>query len=72
MRIKLREARERAFLTQEELVERTGLTKASISRIENGLHEPRIKTVRKLAEALGVDPASLIDEVRPAVGETEA
>lgn len=60
MRIKLREARERQFVTQQELAERTGLTEATISRIENGLNQPRISTVRRLADALGVQPEELV------------
>jgi len=60
MEIRLRELRERKFLTQDELAERTGMTRANISRLENGLQRPRISTVRKLATALGVEPDDLI------------
>lgn len=61
MRIDLRSVRERKYVTQQELAERTGLTEATISRIENGLNQPRISTVRKLADALGVHPDELVD-----------
>ena len=61
MRVKLREVRERRFVTQAELSNRTGLTVANISRIENGVQRPRISTVRKLAEALGVEPEELVE-----------
>ena len=61
MKIRLREVRERKFITQEELAERTGITRANISRLENGLQRPRISTVRRLATALGVEPEELID-----------
>ena len=61
MRVKLRSVRERLFVTQEELAERTGMSRATISRIESGQQRPRISTVRKLAEALGVLPEALID-----------
>lgn len=57
---KLREARERRLLTQPELSELSGVMVATISRIENGLQQPRIPTVRKLAKVLGVDPEELI------------
>jgi transcriptional regulator with XRE-family HTH domain len=57
----LRSVRERLFVTQEELAERTGMSRASISRIESGQQRPRISTVRKLAAALGVSPETLID-----------
>ena len=61
MRVKLREVRQQRFVTQAELSERTGLTVANISRIENGTQRPRITTVRKLAEALGVGPEDLVE-----------
>lgn len=61
MRLHLREVRERKLVTQEELAERTGMTRANISRLENGLQRPRISTIRKLAEALGVHPDELVD-----------
>ena len=61
MRVKLREVRERRFVTQAELSNRTGLTVANISRIENGVQRPRISTVRKLAKALGVEPEELVE-----------
>ena len=60
MRLRLREWRERRLLTQRELAERVGMTPGSINRIERGVHRPRLGTVRKLAEALGVDPDELI------------
>ena len=60
MRVRLRQVRERLFVTQAELAERTGIAEATISRIENGLQRPRISTVRRLAEALGVSPEALI------------
>jgi transcriptional regulator with XRE-family HTH domain len=60
MEIRLREIREARFVTQAELSERTGITEATISRIEHGLQSPRISTIRKLAKALGVEPAELV------------
>ncbi len=58
---RLREARLRRMLTQQELAERAGTTEATVNRLENGLQRPRISTVRKLAEVLGVAPEELID-----------
>ena len=59
MRLRLQSVRERLFVTQEELSERTGMSRATISRLENHRQRPRISTVRKLAEALGVQPEAL-------------
>ena len=39
-------------LTQQELAERMGTTKAVISRIESGQHRTSTDTLRRLAEAL--------------------
>ncbi len=58
---KLRQARERRLITQPELADRSGVMVATISRIENGLQQPRIPTVRKLAKALGMEADELID-----------
>jgi len=60
MKIRLREVRERKLMTQDELAERTGVTKTTISRIENDRQAARIPTVRKLAAGLGVDPSELV------------
>lgn len=61
----LREARERALLTQEELANKSGVTVSTISRLENGLQSARISTIRKLAEAVGAESDDLIDWDRP-------
>ncbi len=51
---RVRAVREGRALTQQEVAERSGLGPEQISRIENGRRRPRAKTLRKLAEALGV------------------
>lgn len=45
-------ARQTAGLTQKELSERTGISQADISRLENGSRNPSLKLLEKLAEAL--------------------
>jgi transcriptional regulator with XRE-family HTH domain len=60
VQIRLREWRTRKALTQQELADRSGTTKANISRIESGEQLPRPATVRKLAEALGITTEQLI------------
>ena len=57
---KLRETRKRKLLTQQQLAERSGVGIATIIRIEGNQVEPRGSTIRKLAEALGVDPHELV------------
>ena len=58
---KLNQLRTQEALTQRDLSERTGLTLAAISRIEQNQVEPRLSTVRRLAEALGVHPSQLME-----------
>ncbi len=57
---KLRQLRRKAALSQQELAERSGMTQETISRLERGHHAARGRTVRKLADALGVEPKELI------------
>jgi transcriptional regulator with XRE-family HTH domain len=59
---RLRELRQRAFLTQVELGEKAGISEATINRLEQGKHDARISTVRKLAEVLGVSPSELVGQ----------
>jgi HTH-type transcriptional regulator/antitoxin HipB len=49
----LRQAREEARLTQEELADRDGTQKTAISRIENPAEDIKLSTIQKVAKALG-------------------
>lgn len=49
----LRQARENAGLTQEELATKLKTKKSAISRIENHAEDIRLSTLEKVAEALG-------------------
>jgi transcriptional regulator with XRE-family HTH domain len=49
-------------LTQAQLAERAGITTAAVARIERDENEPRMTTLRKLADALGVEPRELIED----------
>ena len=58
---RLRRVRERKLITQADLSAESGVTEATISRIENGQTGPtRPSTARKLAQVLGVDPVWLM------------
>jgi transcriptional regulator with XRE-family HTH domain len=57
---KLKEARTRELLTQHELAERSGVGVNTIIRIERNQVEPHFRTIRKLAEALGINPKALL------------
>ena len=60
---KLRSLRERRFISREELAEKVGSHRDHIGRLERGeVANPRIATIRKLAQALEVEPAELIED----------
>ncbi|HCV55956.1 MAG: helix-turn-helix transcriptional regulator [Galactobacillus timonensis] len=48
------EARNSEGLTQKELSQRTGITQADISRIENGTRNPSLEMLKRLAKGLGM------------------
>lgn len=48
------EARVSQNITQKELSERTGITQADISRIENSTRNPSLSMVKKLTRGLGL------------------
>jgi HTH-type transcriptional regulator/antitoxin HipB len=51
--VMLRQAREQAGITQEELAARIHTRKSAISRIENHADDIRLSTLRNIAQALG-------------------
>jgi len=51
----LRQAREAAGLTQEEVAKRLQTNKSAISRIENHADDVRLSTIQKYAEAVGTN-----------------
>ena len=57
---RLRELRRERVLSLRELEERSGVSYNTIWRIEDGRQGAHPRTVRKLAEALDVDPKELI------------
>lgn len=65
---RLRTLRLRRALSQRDLAARAGVSQVTIVRLERGEAEPRPSTVRKLAAALGVDPAELVGEPDTATG----
>lgn len=58
---RLRAVRERKVLTQLELAQKAGVTRATLSRLESGAENPYPSTIRKLARALGVEPEALME-----------
>jgi transcriptional regulator with XRE-family HTH domain len=58
---KLRTLRERRFLSHRDLAKRADVSPTTVLNLEAGRVEAQRRTVRKLAEALGVDPAELVE-----------
>jgi len=56
----LREQRLAKFLTQDELAERSGVSRPTINRIETAKAVPRPGTVRRLAQALELRPGDIV------------
>lgn len=51
----IRELREQQALSLDDMAERTGLSRVTINRVENGKQKPRPGTIRRIAKALGID-----------------
>ena len=59
---RLEDTRKQRVLTQAELAEKAGVALITVTRLENskGDANPRADTVRRLADALGVEPSWLL------------
>ena len=59
---RLKQLRRQRALSQQDLERMTGVVQSTISRLEANQRPARPSTVRKLAEALGVEPQELMKE----------
>lgn len=48
------DARKASGLTQKDLAERTGIAQGDISKLENGSANPSLRTLRRLADGMGM------------------
>ena len=73
----LRGLRQRAVLSQDQLAERSGVARDTISKLETGRRRAYPTTIRKLAAGLEVEPGLLFGSVEyhdtepPAEGSSE-
>jgi transcriptional regulator with XRE-family HTH domain len=58
---RVRRLRTERALSQTELAVAAGVTKLTVSRLERDVKFPHPKTLRSIAQALGVQPSDLID-----------
>lgn len=55
----IRERREREGLSQEDLALRADLDRTYVSGVERGVRNPTVRSILRIAEALGVQPSAL-------------
>jgi transcriptional regulator with XRE-family HTH domain len=65
----LRQLRERAGLSQEALAAKSGLDRTYISLLERAQRQPTLKTLARLADALGTSLAALAKKVEDRLNE---
>ena len=58
----VKEARQKAGLTQTDLAERSGISRVDISRIESGQINVTLRTMRKLAAALDLRVSQMLND----------
>jgi transcriptional regulator with XRE-family HTH domain len=61
---RLRDLRVQAGISQEELAARAGVHRTYLGGIERGERNPSVANLHKLAQALGVDLATLFEGVK--------
>jgi transcriptional regulator with XRE-family HTH domain len=58
--MRLKRLREERGLTQDRLAKRSGVSHGYLARLEIGMHDPSLSTLKKLAKALKVTVAELV------------
>ncbi len=59
--MQIKQLREQRGLTQERLAKKAGLSLGYLARLEIGMHDPSLSTMVKLAKALKVTVAELVE-----------
>jgi transcriptional regulator with XRE-family HTH domain len=49
-------------MTQEQLARKAGISPAALVRIERNQSDPHVSTIRKVADALGIDARRLVED----------
>jgi transcriptional regulator with XRE-family HTH domain len=58
---RIKALRQRRGMTQEELAEKAGIGRSYLARLETARQDPTLSTLEKLAKALGVKVAKLVE-----------
>lgn len=62
MKVRLKEARLKSGMTQQELAYKSGISRVTIVMIENNYsHSPNFRTINRLARALSINPRELVN-----------
>jgi DNA-binding XRE family transcriptional regulator len=61
-----------AGVTQDDIAKKAGIARPNVSRLESGKHTPSLSTLQKLADALGVPLAQVIEHDAVNVDQTES
>ncbi len=61
----VRESRKRRGVSQEQLALDAGMKRSYVSDLERGQRNPSVRALGRLAEALGVEPATLLANPTP-------
>lgn len=61
---RLREVRQKVGLSQDGLAREADVHPTSIGRLERGGREPRLTTLLRLADGLGVEPGELVNGLK--------
>ena len=67
----LREHRRRRLMSIEELAKQSGVSTKTIVETELGRTQPKFRTIRRISEALGVDPAEVAEFAAVMMGDEQ-
>jgi transcriptional regulator with XRE-family HTH domain len=56
----IKELRLANFMTQQELADKSGVTRETLNRFENGAKKPYVRSIRNMAAVLGVNPGDIL------------
>ncbi|MEM7505565.1 MAG: helix-turn-helix transcriptional regulator [Pseudomonadota bacterium] len=60
--LRIREIRKNQNMNQETLAAKIGMSQSNISEIENGIHNPTLQTLARIAHALNCELSELFSE----------
>ena len=64
-------ARQQRGWTQEQCILRASMSRSHLAMIETGRKVPNLATICKLADAFGIQPHELVQQIEDALKETE-